>query len=284
MATSAAILLSYPASLAVTNLKAQTGVAYSSTSAFLSGLRSFLVSTVGWTLLDTNVSGLAENFVVRSSGASGDRLICAKFGISGANDANLSCFACVSFASATDVASNATANHYLRTTSGTTLVAYFAGTADYCFVGHLAPAVSAGDASWLYVGLCDELVSSVSATPNQTVILTAVSQASVAVGLGQIVESPTGSFAVTVAHDATMGPDFTSILGRTDPDVNTGQVFLFPGLMVNTTTDRVYGWLRGAGGVGLNLAPGAVLTLSGHDYIVFGNPNATGAMLAVRFS
>ncbi|HXH10795.1 MAG TPA: hypothetical protein VNP04_13665 [Alphaproteobacteria bacterium] len=283
MGASAIIALSFPASLTVVNLKSQN-VEVSSTSAMLAALQSFIVTTCSWTLIDTGVSGISENFVVRSSGASGDRIIVAKFGVSTATEAYVSVFACVSFASATDVASNPCEPTRLRTTSGGPLRLYMQGTRDFVFVGtNLTPA-SNQDSTWCYVGLVDEFYSSVSATPNRVVVFGSCSQASLLIGVGAMVEGGNGIFNVRVAVDATLGPDFTSLLGRSDPDQNTGRVFLWAPLVFDVDADRVYGWMRGVVGVGKNIPDGSEIFLSGQVFRVWGIGGDVGAHMAIPVS
>jgi len=70
----------------------------SSTQGALSALYSFMITTLGWTPVASGVSGVAEGFVARSSGVSGDRLILLKFGASIAAQSAVSVFACTAFA------------------------------------------------------------------------------------------------------------------------------------------------------------------------------------------
>src|SRR5262245_1673915 len=214
MATSAAILHDFPVSNGISVVTSITRRPVSSVSNFLSVLQGFLVSTLGWTLLDTGVSGLAENFVVRSSGISGNRLICLKFGASTASQvaSSLSCFACVSFASATDVASNATTEQQWTMHGANPLTVWLVGDLDHVVMANdiLQGATSS---AWLYAGLVDEVVSSVAQTPNQVVIANSRGWDGTLAN-ARMVESPSGTFNVSIDLQSYLGGTAAMPVGR----------------------------------------------------------------------
>jgi hypothetical protein len=285
MATSAAVLFDFPYSAGSTTVTAQINQPVSSVSHFLSTLQSFLVSTLGWTLIDTGVSGLAENFVVRSSGTSGDRLICLKFGASavGQVTSGLSCFACVSFASATDVASNATTDVSLTMngTSGTAtrdVHIWLVGNLDHVMIG-TGVAQAALSASTLYAGLVDELVSSVTQTPNQ-VVIGSMHAFDGTVAVARMVETPTATFNVVLALRTYLGTNVLNIALGGVPDLNTGLVHLYPVLALNNGADRVYGFLKNVMQTGDPVSAGMLLCGTSATYAAFGAINTVGTARA----
>jgi hypothetical protein len=285
MAVSAAILCDFPVSAGVSLVTSRSRVVVSSVSHFLSTLQSFLVSTLGWSLLDTGVSGLAENFVVRSSGTSGDRLICLKFGASTASQvaSSLSCFACVSFASATDVASNATTEQQWTMHGANPLTVWLVGDQDHVIL--LNDKVQGQTSStWLYAGLLDEPVSSVAQTPNQVIIANSQGMDGTT-ARARLVESPTGTFDTAVWLQGYLGTNLQSINRGGAPDLNTGRVHLWPVVVVNNANDRVYGLLKNTFQIGAPLSALHALTSETEDYVAVGITNSIGTArgsLAVR--
>jgi hypothetical protein len=276
MATSAAVLFDFPVSAGVSAVTSRSRVVVSSVSHFLSTLQGFLVSTIGWTLLDTGVSGLSENFVVRSSGTSGDRQICLKFGAStvGQVASSLSCFACVSFNSATDVASNPTSDQQFTLHSAATTV-WLVGDRDHII---LADDIDQGATSsaWLYGGLCDELVSSVAHTPNQVVIGNSRGWDGTLPN-GRMVESPTGTFNVSIDLQSYLGGVAAMNPNRGgSPDLNTGYVLLWPTAVINGGNDRVYGFLRNTAMLGNAFSGGQELVSDSATFVAIGVTNTTG--------
>jgi len=257
-----------------------SSLSVSSTSSLLSSLKSFLVSTCAWTLIDTGVSGLAENFVVKSPGASGDRNIYLKFGASSAELSGISCWAADGFASATDVTSNATTERVLSVNSGGSLTAFFEGDADHVIVGTNKGA-NTTIATWVYGGLTQEYTPSVASVPNQSVLVTGIDVGGVTTG--RAVESPTGTYNTALLVDS-----FASAhLNKSDPNLLDGLVYLWPMLVTINGSDRMLGTLRNAYAVGQAIVHNTVLTASGQDYIVFNSVNgggASGASLAVKNS
>jgi len=280
MATSAAIICDLPVSAGSTTVTALIGQPVSSISHVLSTLQSFLVSTLGWTLLDTAVSGLAENFVVRSSGTSGDRLICLKFGASLATQttSGLSCFACVSFASATDVASNATTEQSLALNGTGDLRLWLVGDRDHIMIGTDRPQAAASSC-WLYAGLTDEFSSNVTQTPNQTVIGVTHSIEGILAN-ARIVESPTATFNVALQLRSPLGATGWNAAFGGGPDRNDGYVYLWPCVVVNTAADRVYGFLKNAMQLSRGISAGALLCGVSATYAAFGGIGTTGTATA----
>jgi len=248
----------------------------SSTSALLSLLQSYLVSTLGWTLIDTNVSGLAENFVVRSSGTSGNRLICLKFGASTAaqTTSGLSCFACVSFASATDVASNPTSERSLTTNGASPMAVWVAGDLDHVQLATDRGAAAAS-ACWIYLGLVDEFVSSVAQTPNQVLVGNAHDWDAVT-ARARLVESPSGTFDTAVHLRALVGLNVLPPQQAGGPNLNDGYCYLWPVLVVNGSTDRVYGALKNTFAVAQGLSGGQQLVNISCVYACLPTVNTTG--------
>jgi hypothetical protein len=277
MAVSAAVLFDFPVSAGVSSVTSRTRLAVSSISHFLSTLQSFLVSTLGWTLLDTGVSGLSANFVVKSSGVSGDRQICLKFGASTASQAasSLSCFTCVSFNSATDVAPNPTAEQQWTLHGANPATVWLVGDRDHVIlVNDLLQ--GATSSAWLYAGLVDEVVSSVGATPAQIVIANSRGVDGTLAN-ARMVESPTGTFNVAVNLQSSLGGNAVLNPNRGGaPDVNTGLVYLWPVVVVGDTTDRLYGLLKNCAMVGNPLSAGQELLSDVADYVAVGITNTTG--------
>jgi hypothetical protein len=281
MATSAAVLWEVPYSAGSTTVTSLINRPVSSVSHFLSTLQSFLVSSLGWTLLDTNVSGIQENFVVRSSGTSGDRQICLKFGAStaGQTTSGLSCFACVSFASATDVASNPTTDVSLALNGTGDLTVWLVGDLDHVILA-TDRGVAQASAVVLYAGLVDQLVSSVTQTPNQ-VVLGNTHSFDGALATAKLVESPTGTFNATVALQSYLGGTALMNVNRGGaPDLNTGLVHVWPTVVVNNANDRVYGFLKNILQVGSPLSAGLLLCGASVTLAAFGGINTTGTVRA----
>ena len=276
MGTSAILPWVFPVSAALTGVNTLSSLVVSSASALLTQLQAFLVSTLAWTLLDTGVSGIAENFVVRSSGVSGDRQICLKFGVSIADQVALSCFACVSFASATDVASNATTNKFIHTYGISSIGFWATGNKDFlCLITDPAGTIS----NFIYAGLVHEFVSTVTQTPNQVVMLENNDWQGTLAGAGKMVESPTGTFNVeTNVQTFGLPTTPTNILTRSDPDVEAGVMYLWPMVVVADGTDRLFGLLKNVLAVGqrVDMVHGTVVvTSAGSRYLVVagqGNP------------
>lgn len=240
-----------------------SSVNISGINVFLSTLQSFLVSTVGWTLVDTAVSGLPENFVVRSSGLSGDRLIYLKFGASSLNQSGISVFACVSFNSTTDVASNATSHgttlyNTFHLNSGESLLYWFEADLDHVQIfSHAADSSSYN--RYIYMGLVNEIRPIVSATPTWVIVFAGLLTSN----NGKIVETQVGTFNINLAAST-----FTNAGEVTDPNLNDGLVYMWPVAIYSNADDRMFGTLKNAYQVGGGLVDLTNIVASAVDYTV----------------
>lgn len=254
-----------------------SAVITSGITVFLSTLQSFLVSTVGWTLVGTGVSGLSENFVVRSSGVSGDRLIYLKFGASIATQSGISVFACVSFNSATNAASNPTTGSSQFGTfalnSGASITCWFEADLDHVQMFTNLPKSNLYN-KYLYTGLLDEFRKLTSATPNLAVVIDANSIDS---NSSKIVESQPGNFNQPLDVSRLQTP-----ANRSDPNTSDGLVYLWPNVVHNNTADIVYGVMKNAYLVGSSIADLTNLIASAVDYTVAKVGNSIDLGLAVK--
>ncbi|HXH10794.1 MAG TPA: hypothetical protein VNP04_13660 [Alphaproteobacteria bacterium] len=277
MGASALIVLDFPMSAGPSSIMSRLRVTVSSVSHFLDTLRSFMVSTLSWTLIDTGMSGLAENFVVRSSGVSGDRQIVLKFGASTANQtgSSLSCFACVSFASATDTASNPTTDRSISMNGANNIAVCMVGDMDHIIIVNdkIAAAVSS---VFLYAGLINEFYSSVGATPNQVVVVNG-NDIDGTTDSGRMVESPTGTFNVTLARlRSYIGTNTLNPVHGGGPDMNSGRVFGWPLAVVNDGSDRFYGFLKNVFMTPSRLSALQAFTTSNEEYLAVAIVNNIG--------
>lgn len=254
-----------------------SGISLSGITMFLSTLQSFMVSTIGWTLIDTGVSGLSENFVVRSSGISGDRIICLKFGASTINESGISVFACKGFNSSTDVADSPTTGsssleYSFHLNSGGAIACWFEGDLD-----HVQMFTSISHSTtlnrYLYAGLPDEIRKVTSAVPNLAIVLTSNGIDSTKSKIVESTPGETNQF-ITTPIDFTSGD-------KSDPNMFDGLVYMWPIPVVHSSSDRLFGILKNAYKVGTGVSDMTSLIASNVNYTVIVVPTRVDR-LAIR--
>jgi hypothetical protein len=141
-----------------------------------------------------------------------------------------------SFASATDAASNATSEVNITTYGVSSLRVYAIGNRD--FLALTTDGMANNSGLFWCGGLVQEFVSSVSATPNQVILVNGLGLA--VTGGAKMVESPTGTFNVGVNVFAPGTPAVPAdLLGTADPNLDDGLIYLWPLLVGHDTTDRL---------------------------------------------
>ncbi|HXH10793.1 MAG TPA: hypothetical protein VNP04_13655 [Alphaproteobacteria bacterium] len=258
-----------------------SSLSVSSNQGLLSALYSFVVTTLSWTPVASGVSGVAEGFVARSSGTSGDRLIIVKFGGSVANQSGISVFACTAFNSATSTATNPTTDKNLSLSGTASITVYFEGDKDHIFVGTAVSSAN-GVQSWIYAGLTQEFSPTLSQFPTHVIVTNSLD---IETTTGRLVEGPPGTYNSTIYVGSF---DFTNVLNRCDPDLITSNILMFPVVVAHASVDRLYGTLRNCYGVGGAISHAIVITApngSGTDYVVFQSRAASQKTgIAVRAS